>query len=151
MSSQPSARPPAAGSPGSGALPPGPAIREPVKARAAVRRYRVMAWVTGTWLLLLTLEIVLKYGFHLNGYETLADGSERPAPVIGSWVAIVHGVIYVVYVAVVLDLWSKMRWRFGRLVAMVLAGAVPLMSFVLERRVHAEAERRLPPATTLEP
>lgn len=113
------------------------------KALAALGRYRVMAWVTGTMLLVLTLEIVLKYVFHANGYVTGADGAQHAAPVIGSWVAFAHGWIYVVYLASVLDLWSKMRWRFGRLVAMVLAGVVPVMSFILERRVHADAMSEL--------
>lgn len=143
MPSQPAPIPTA-----SGAVNAGPPVREPAKARAAVGRYRVMAWVTGSWLLLLCLELVLKYGFHLNGYETVG-GAERPAPVMGAWVAMVHGGIYMVYLAVVMDLWSKMRWRLGRLVTMVLGGAVPFMSFVVERRVHADAEARLGPATTL--
>jgi len=143
MSNQPAPIPPASGAVGAG-----PAVRAPAQARAAVGRYRVMAWVTGSWLLLLCVELVLKYGFHLNGYETVG-GSERPAPVLGAWVAMVHGGIYIVYLAVVMDLWSKMRWGLGRLAAMVLGGAVPFMSFVVERRVHAEAQARLGPATTL--
>ena len=49
----------------------------------------------------------------------------------------------------VLDLWSKMRWGFGRLTVMVLGGVVPAMSFIVERRVHADAEALLGPATTL--
>jgi integral membrane protein len=99
------------------------------KARAALGRYRVMAWVTGSMLLLLCVEVVLKYVVGVSS-ESLG------------WFAYVpfaHGWIYVVYLASVLDLWSKMRWGFGRLTAMVLAGVVPVMSFVLERRIHSEA------------
>lgn len=109
------------------------------RVRGALQRYRVMAWVTGTMLLLLTTEIVLKYVFHANGL----DESGHPRPVIGSWVAFVHGWIYVVYLASVLDLWSTMRWRLGRLVTMALAGVVPVMSFVLEARIHREARSRI--------
>ncbi len=51
--------------------------------------------------------------------------------------------MYVVYLVTVLDLWSTMRWRFGRLVTMVIAGVVPVMSFVLERKVHAQGLARI--------
>ncbi|MFI2754266.1 DUF3817 domain-containing protein [Cellulomonas sp. P22] len=103
--------------------------------RTALSRYRAMAWVTGAMLLVLTLEIVLKYVFQANGVD--AEGHAKP--VLGSWIAIVHGWVYVVYLATVVNLWSKMRWSMGRLVTMALAGVVPVMSFILERRVHADA------------
>ena len=106
------------------------------RARGALKRYRVMAWITGGMLLVLTTEMVLKYGFHAGGEA--ADGA--PLPVIGSWVAFAHGWIYVVYLVTVVDLWGKLRWGLGRLVTMVLAGVVPVMSFVMERRVHRDAE-----------
>ena len=109
------------------------------KADAALRRYRVMAWVTGTMLLVLCLEMVLKYVVNASGLD--AEGHANP--VLGSWVAFAHGWIYVVYLGVVFDLWSKMRWPLGRLAAMAAAGVVPVMSFVLERRVHAGVVERL--------
>ena len=62
---------------------------------------------------------------------------------IGSWVAFAHGWIYVVYLVTVIDLWSKMRWGLGRLVTMAAAGVVPVMSFIMERRVHRDAEAAL--------
>jgi integral membrane protein len=43
----------------------------------------------------------------------------------------------------VFDLWSKMRWRLGRLATMAAAGVVPVMSFILERKVHAQATARI--------
>ena len=99
------------------------------QARGALGRYRVMAYVTGTMLLLLVAEMLLKYAVGV-GDAVLAW--------IG-WIPYAHGWIYVVYLVTVLDLWSKVRWGFGRLATMVLAGVVPVMSFVLERRVHADA------------
>lgn len=105
----------------------------PGKARAAVGRYRVMAWVTGTMLLVLCVEMLLKY---------VVGVSDDVLRYIG-WIPYAHGWIYVVYLVTVLDLWSKMRWGLGRLTTMVLAGVVPVMSFVLERRVHAEALARI--------
>ncbi len=103
------------------------------KARGALTRYRWMAWITGGMLLLLTVELILKYVVHV-GDEVLAW--------IG-WIPFAHGWIYVLYLVTVLDLWSTMRWGFGRLATMVLAGVVPVMSFVLETRVHADAEAQI--------
>jgi integral membrane protein len=107
------------------------------KVQAALKRYRVMAWITGVMLLVLTAEMVLKYLLQAAG----VDETGAPNPVIGSWVAFLHGWIYVVYLVTVLDLWTKLRWRWGRLVTMVLAGVVPVMSFVMEHRVHRDAAR----------
>ena len=98
------------------------------KERGALGRYRAMAYVTGTMLLLLCLEIVLKYGFHNDVID---------------WIPRLHGFVYMVYLVTVWDLWSRMRWSWGRLVTMVLAGVVPVTSFVLERRVHRDAEARI--------
>jgi integral membrane protein len=95
----------------------------------ALTRYRVMAYVTGCFLLLLCAEMIAKYGF--RGGESW----------LGSWIAITHGWIYVIYLCTVVDLWSKLRWSLGRLVALVLAGVVPLLSFFAERRTTADVRR----------
>lgn len=95
------------------------------KANLSLSFYRLMAYVTGAWLLLLVVEMVLKYIIDVNGDH---------APVLGTWIAIVHGMIYVVYVVAVFNLWSVMRWGFGRMVYLVIAGVVPVLSFILERR-----------------
>jgi integral membrane protein len=108
-------------------------VREPDKARAALQRYRVMAWVTGVMLLVLVVEMLLKYV--VGAPESVMRWIE--------WIPYAHGWIYVIYLVTVLDLWSKMRWGFGRLAQMVLGGVVPVMSFVVERRVHADADARL--------
>lgn len=109
------------------------------KARGALTRYRVMAWITGSMLLLLCVEMVLKYVVALNGYDAQGDH----LPVLGNWIAFAHGWIYVLYLVTVFDLWSTLRWRLGRLLTMAAAGVVPVMSFVLERRVHADAQARI--------
>jgi integral membrane protein len=106
------------------------------KARGAMARYRFMAIVTGVMLLVLCVELGIKYGL---GAVTDVDGV---MPFI-AWVPFAHGWIYVAYLVTVADLWSKMRWGFGRLVTMVLAGVVPVMSFVLEKKIHTEAEAKL--------
>lgn len=113
------------------------------KARGALLRYRVMAWITGTMLILLCVEMVTKYVFHTGGYD--ADG--EPLGLLGPWVAFAHGWIYVLYLVAIFDLWATLRWRMPRLVSLAAAGVVPVMSFVLERRVHADAQARIDAAT----
>lgn len=117
--------------------------RQEKKARQAFTWYRVMAFITGTMLLILTAEMILKYVFQVNG--VVEEGNIWSArPVLGTWVAIVHGWIYVAYALTVFNLWSTMRWSFGRLVALIAAGVVPVLSFVLERRTHDWFAQSLP-------
>lgn len=103
------------------------------KARGALGRYRVMAWVTGVMLLVLSAEIAIKYG--LRPEESVLRWIE--------WIPFAHGWVYVIYLVSVIDLWSTMRWGLGRLVAMVLAGVVPVLSFVVERRVHTAGDAQI--------
>lgn len=103
------------------------------KARGALARYRVLAIVTGVMLLVLCVELLMKYVFDVS------DDVMRYL----LWIPFAHGWIYVVYLVTVLDLWTKMRWGWGRLATMVFAGVVPVMSFVLEKKVHTEAEAKL--------
>lgn len=108
-------------------------------AQGALKRYRVMAYVTGVMLLVLVVEMAMKYVFKVD------DDIMRYV----TWIPYAHGWIYVVYLVTVVDLWSKMRWTVGRLVVMVLGGVVPVMSFVVEKRVHADAEARVAQARTV--
>jgi len=92
--------------------------------KPALTRYRVMAYLTGVFLLLLTTNLVLKYVLH-TGH-------------LGAWVAIVHGWLYLIYVIVTVDLWFRARMDVVRTVLVVLAGTIPFMSFVAERWVHGQ-------------
>lgn len=105
----------------------------PSRAVGSLRRYRVMAWITGVMLLVLVVEMTLKYVVQV-GPDVLR---------LIEWVPFAHGWVYVVYLVTVLDLWSTMRWRLGRLVAMVLGGVVPVTSFIVERRVHRDGLAQL--------
>lgn len=94
------------------------------KDNSAFKRYKIMAFITGGMLLLLCAEMLMKYVFKVNGDE----------PVLGTWIAIVHGWIYVLYVVTVFDVWSRMRWSFGRIITLIAGGVVPVLSFVMEKR-----------------
>ncbi|MGL5828178.1 MAG: DUF3817 domain-containing protein [Angustibacter sp.] len=89
---------------------------------AALRRYRIMALLVGIGLLVLCLEILLKYGFD--------------NPVLDWW-AQVHGFLYILYVIVAADLGLTARWSLRRILLVLLAGTVPFFSFLMERRIVA--------------
>ena len=89
--------------------------------RKPFARYRVMAFITGGFLLLLCVEMVLKYVLKVDGVDAALG-----------WVPFVHGWIYVIYIVTAFDLWSKARWGLGRLIIMILGGVGPVLSFVVE-------------------
>ncbi|MFI6173190.1 DUF3817 domain-containing protein [Nocardia sp. NPDC051052] len=93
------------------------------KIKSALLRYRALAWITGIWLLLLTGEMIAKYGFHVH----------TPA-----WIPVVHGWAYLIYLLVTADLAVKVRWPVRRTVGTLLAGTIPLLSFFFE---HANAKK----------
>jgi integral membrane protein len=120
------------------------------KIRGAAKFYRVFAYVTGTLLLLLVLEMVLKYTpihreIELGGAQgfiaLVPDGSVR-AVNLSTGILIAHGWLYVVYLFADFRLWSYMRWPFLRFIQIALGGVVPFLSFIVEhyitRRVHRE-------------
>jgi integral membrane protein len=99
------------------------------KIRGALRRYQVMAMVTGTFLLLVTAGVVVKYVFGVKN-ATVVE--------VSSVIAMAHGFIYMVYLVTCGDLWTRARWGWGRLATLILGGVVPALSFVVERRVTRE-------------
>lgn len=115
-----------------------PAERD-ARDRSAFARYRAMAFITGGFLLLLTAEMLLKYVFEVAG----VDAQDDPKPVMGDWIAIVHGWIYVIYLITVFDMWSRLRWSLGRMFALIAAGVVPVLSFVMEPRAKRWFEAAL--------
>ena len=120
--------------------------------RSALTFYKVLAYATGVMLLLVVVEMIAKYGF---GTEIVAGGGaplqflpEAVAETAGGFnlsttVLIVHGWLYVVYLIADFRLWQIMRWPFGRFILIALGGVVPLLSFVVEKRIHRQVEEDL--------
>jgi integral membrane protein len=94
---------------------------------AALFRYRIGAYVVGTLLLIACAASIVKHGF--DGPDFL-------------WVWFVHGYCYVVYLVLAFDLYRRTRWPLLRLAEMILAGLLPGLTFVIERRVAAFAASR---------
>lgn len=94
----------------------------------ALLRFRLLAWVVGVLLVLLTIGVVLRYGFGV--------------PELSRTVSPVHGLMFVVYLVALVDLARRMGWGVKRLLLLALAGVVPLLSFVAERGVTREVQAR---------
>ncbi|WP_062069842.1 DUF3817 domain-containing protein [Demequina sediminicola] len=97
----------------------------------ALKRYKVMAMITGTLLIIVFLAM-LRYTSLFNPPESWESGF--------SILAQVHGFVYIVYVITVMQLWMQARWGYGRLATMFLGGVVPLLSFFIEKRVARELD-----------
>jgi integral membrane protein len=117
------------------------------KIRATLVAYRILAYATGIFLLVLVVEIVLKY---IVGVELQAGGGAAlsfvPAGSIDTAnavnaslvVQIIHGYFYLAYLVSDFLLVTFMRWPITRFVLIAAGGVVPLLSFFVERRVHRE-------------
>lgn len=87
---------------------------------AAVLRYRVMAYVTGVLII-----VVVFAGIPLQ----LAAHNTFIANDIGT----LHGFLYIIYVIFAYILAQKLKMRLGPTIVLLLAGTVPVMTFVVER------------------
>jgi integral membrane protein len=96
--------------------------------QAKLTFFRVMAFIVGVALLVLTLHMVLRYGFDNHVLD---------------WWAMPHGFLYMVYLVAVMMLGLELRWGMGRTVGVMLAGVVPFLSFWVEHRVSAQAQAQL--------
>jgi integral membrane protein len=98
-------------------------------------RFRVMAWVTGTMLLILVfVAMPVKY---IGDDDSLVR-------IVG----VAHGWLYIVYIITALTVAYQARWRPLRTLLVLLAGTVPFASFVAERKVVSIAHRERQDAAT---
>jgi len=105
--------------------------------RASLLFYRVLAYVVGVGLIILVLVgVPLKY---------LADW-----PGVVAVVGPMHGFLYMVYLVAADNLAFRARWSPVKTVLVMLAGTIPFLSFVAERKVTADelAREEARPATT---
>lgn len=88
----------------------------------ALLAYRIAAWVTGVGLLVLVVVAMpLKYIF----------GQPELVAIVG----VAHGFLYMIYIVCTLLLAERCRWKPLDALLILIAGTVPVASFVAERRV----------------
>jgi integral membrane protein len=106
----------------------------------SLTRYRVLAYATGVFLLLLTVHVLVhaQQAYSLDVPWSEAHGLGKWIPGADTWIPATHGWLYLVYVVASVDLWMRTRLPAGRMALVVLAGTVPVMSFVAERWVTAK-------------
>ncbi len=98
--------------------------------RGALVRYQVMAIVVGIGLLVLVfVGVPLQYAAGI--------------PVVAAVVGPIHGIFYIVYLAAAFDLARRARFTIWQLAAMVGAGFVPFLAFVVEHRTTQRVHREL--------
>ncbi len=99
----------------------------------ALGRYRIMANVVGVMLIFVFLFAHVGHA-SIVGFRT----SENVETVIGP----IHGALYVVYCFTVLQVWRRFHLRLWTIAAMVSAGWVPFVAFIVERWVthHVSAD-----------
>ena len=101
---------------------------------AAVLRYRVMAYVTGVVLVVLCfVGIPLQVAGH---------------PAVANNVGVVHGILYIIYLVFAWILSRKLGLAIKPTVIMLLAGTIPIMTFIVERWV---TRRFINPALAAQP
>lgn len=97
--------------------------------KGAVTRYRVMVWIVGVLFnALVFIGLPLQYA---AGQQWVSAG----------WTA--HGLLYIVYLAAAFDLTRRLRLSAVHTIIVLLAGTIPVMTFVVERWV---TRRYLAPA-----
>lgn len=104
---------------------------------AALRRYRFLAYATGVFLVLLTVHVLVQVQQSADQDIPYSEATGLGAWIPGGdvWIPATHGWLYLAYVIASVDLWMRTRLPAGRMLLVVLAGTVPVMSFVAERWV----------------
>ena len=127
-------------------MPIGPQPDDVVKIRRAVSVYKVSSYITGSFLLLLLLMMVFRYGFGVDielfgpyGVLALTPKDLIAGINLSTVILIAHGWFYVLYLGTDFVLWRLTRWSFTKFLVIALGGVIPFLSFYFERRVPKDA------------
>lgn len=130
-----------------------PPTRDFPTIRRSLTLYKVFAYATGTFLLLVCLEVVLRYVFRTSvliggplGAVALVtpEQAERVGGFnLGLAVLITHGYLFIAYLIADFILITVMRYPITRFLVIAAGGVIPALSFVMERRVHREVAEYL--------
>lgn len=120
----------------------GPQISDVPRIRKTLSVYKFAAVITGIFLLLLCMMMIFRYGLGSDielggssGFLGLSPKETLTGINLSTVLLIVHGWLYVLYLACDFILWRLMRWSFGHFLLVALGGVVPLLSFYFERSV----------------
>jgi integral membrane protein len=93
--------------------------------QSTLGRFRLVAISEGiSYLFLLFIAMPLKYAAHF------------PLAVqYGGWL---HGVLFILYMLLLLQVWKQYRWKFGKVVWAFAASLIPFGGFVLEHQLKKQ-------------
>lgn len=98
--------------------------------RSALLRYRVMAYVVGTLLVVLVcVAMPMKY----------IGGDDRWV----MWTGIPHGWLYMLLLITAYDLGRRVGWNIKWFLAIMIAGTIPFLSFVAEHYARKDVTAKL--------
>jgi integral membrane protein len=101
----------------------------------ALTRYRVLAYIVGTGLATLCfVGVPLQYAAGIPQVDTI--------------VGPIHGIFYMVYLLAAVDLARRARFTLVQMAAMIGAGFVPLLAFVVEHLVTKRLRATFPEVAT---
>ncbi|MET0885865.1 MAG: DUF3817 domain-containing protein [Mycetocola sp.] len=127
-----------------------PRERDLPRIPGALTFYKISSIVTGTLLLLLCAEMIMKYAFGLElelggayGFLAFVPSDSLQAINLSLGILMIHGWGYVVYLFADFRIWSLMRWSFPKFLLIALGGVIPFLSFFLEVRIVREVKAYL--------
>ena len=98
--------------------------------KAALVRYRVMAYVVGCLLVALVLfAMPMKYIWHDDRWVT--------------YLGIPHGWLYMILLITAWDLGRRVFWSLRNLILIALAGTIPFLSFVAEYIARKDVQNKI--------
>jgi hypothetical protein len=125
---------------------------------SALRLYKITSYVTGVFLLVISVLYGIRLGLSsdlwIGGPDGLiglaqfavdpTSGERTGFPTQGfsftTISLIVHGWLYVAYLYADFRLWTLLRWGIGKFLLIALGGVVPFLSFFTERHFAKVAE-----------
>jgi integral membrane protein len=121
------------------------------QALSALKFYRVSSKITGVFLILVGVEMLLKYGFGLliwsGGTAGIlglvpdsVDGTGLPVAGvdISKLLLQVHGILYIVYLFADFRIWRLANMKFQDFLMIAMGGVVPFSAFFIERIYDAK-------------
>lgn len=89
-----------------------------------LKLYRYMSFAVGVMLLIFCVFIILRHGFGIGAKAEM-------------YVAQIHGLLYMIYLATVLNVWVKLKPNFAKIIGMICAGFIPFLAFFVEHATIA--------------
>jgi integral membrane protein len=127
----------------------------PAGLTGGLKFYRFSAYVTGILLLLLTIEMIAKYGYGMEvemfgdrGMVAFVPDGQVEAFNFSQAILIAHGWFYVVYLFASFRVWTMMRWPFWRFLWLASGGLFPFLSFFIEHYATIVIRRRIDESAT---